>query len=150
MEGATNITLIDRVMSFREIDALYAGSDVVVSLHRSEGFGLAIAEAMCHGLPVIATDWSGNVDFVTAQTGIPVPFRLVAAEDPQGTYHHPDMNWAEADVEAAALALRRLREDRQLASRLGQAGADFAKRFWCADAYANTVCRLLGIPRPLG
>lgn len=150
MEGATNITLIDRIMSFREIDALYAESDVVMSLHRSEGFGLTIAEAMCHGLPVIATDWSGNVDFVTAQTGIPVPFRFVAAEDPQGTYHHPDMNWAEVNVEAAASALRRLREDRQLSSRLGQAGADFAKRSWCADVYANTVCRLLSIPCPLG
>jgi hypothetical protein len=63
--------------------------DVVMSLHRSEGFGLTIAKGIL-GLSVIATNWSGNVDFLTRETGFPVPYRLIPAADPQGSYHFPD------------------------------------------------------------
>jgi glycosyltransferase involved in cell wall biosynthesis len=141
--SARNITLLRVVLPPAKIDALYTESDVVMSLHRSEGFGLILAEAMMRGLPVIATDWSGNVDFVTTKTGIPIPCRLVQAEDPQGTYHHPKMVWADADVGAAAEALRCLRANPNLAQRLGLAGAAFAADEWCAERYGARVrCRL--------
>jgi glycosyltransferase involved in cell wall biosynthesis len=108
-------------------------------LHRSEGFGLTLAEAMSRGLPVVATNWSGNVDFLTPETGIPIPYRLIPAEDPQGTYHHPQMSWAAADIDAAASALRRLRGDPALCSRLGCAAARFAARAWSAEAFTAAV-----------
>ncbi|MBX6330001.1 MAG: glycosyltransferase family 4 protein [Pseudolabrys sp.] len=142
---AHNIVLIDRTMSAGEIEALYHESDIVMSLHRSEGFGLTLAEAMLRGLPVVATNWSGNVDFVNAENGIPIPYRLIAAEDPQGTYHHPGMKWADADVEAAAEALRRLRREPELARTLGEAGAAYAARAWSAQCYAESVRRHLGL-----
>ena len=124
--SAHNIVLINRTMSADEIEALYRESDVVISLHRSEGFGLTLAEAMLRGLPVVATNWSGNVDFVNAENGMPIPYRLIVAEDPQGTYHHPSMMWADANVESAAEVLRRLRCDPKLARTLGEAGAAYA------------------------
>lgn len=142
---AHNIVLIDQTMSAAEIEALYSGSDVVMSLHRAEGFGLTLAEAMLRGLPVVATNWSGNVDFVSAENGIPIPYRLIAADDLQGTYHHPGMMWADADVEAAAAALRRLRSDAKLARTLGEAGAAYAARAWTAQGYAVSVGRHLGL-----
>ncbi len=142
---ARNIVLIDRTMAAGQIEALYRESDVVISLHRSEGFGLTLAEAMLRGLPVVATDWSGNVDFVNAENGIPIPFRLIAAEDPQGIYHHPSTMWADADVEAAAQALRRLRGEPGLAQTLGKAGALYAARAWTAEGYAENVVRHLGL-----
>ncbi len=71
-EASPNITLIDHVMSEADLEALYAKSDVLVSLHRSEGFGLTVAEAMARGLAVISTDWSGTVDFLTPDRGVPV------------------------------------------------------------------------------
>lgn len=142
---AHNIVLIDRTMSAGEIEALYSESDVVMSLHRSEGFGLTLAEAMLRGLPVVATNWSGNVDFVTAENGIPVPYRVIAAEDPQGTYNHPDMHWADSDVDAAAEALRRLRREPELARAFGEAGAAYAAQAWSAQSYAETVRRHLGL-----
>lgn len=142
---ARNIVLIDKTMSATEIERLYQECDVVMSLHRSEGFGLTLAEAMLHGLPVVATDWSGNVDFLNTDNGIPIPYRLVPAEDAQGTYQHPGMMWAEADIEAAAEALRRLRREPQLARRLGKAGAAYAVRVWSAHSYAETVRRHLGL-----
>jgi glycosyltransferase involved in cell wall biosynthesis len=143
--SSQNITLVDHVISEAEVDALYQESDVVLSLHRSEGFGLTIAEGMVRGLPVVATDWSGNVDFLTGETGFPVPYRLVPAIDPQHTYHFPGMSWAEADVDAATDALRRLRTDSGWAVRLGQSAAAFAHQEWSMERYAKLVCSHLGL-----
>jgi glycosyltransferase involved in cell wall biosynthesis len=142
---ADNIVIIDRTMSAEEIATLYESADVVMSLHRSEGFGLTLAEAMLRGLPVVSTDWSGNVDFVTSETGVPIPFRLIPAEDPQGTYHHPGMSWAEADIDAAAQALRQLRANPSLRSTLGLAAAQFGLRTWSDEAYIGKVRHYLGI-----
>ena len=118
---------------------------MLISLHRSEGFGLTLAEAMLRGLPVIATNWSGNVDFLTGDTGIPVPYRLVPAQDPQGTYQHPDLRWADADIDAAAAALRRLRANPALRRALGEAAAAFGVKVWSGAAYAATARRRLGL-----
>jgi glycosyltransferase involved in cell wall biosynthesis len=140
-----NIILITKKLAFSEMEDLYLESDVLLSLHRSEGFGLVIAEAMFRGLPVVATNWSGNVDFVNEGTGFPIPYTLVSAEDPQGTYHHPTMYWAEACVDAAAEALQTLRNDPQLRQRLGQAGAAHAAQAWSIETYAQRVRQLLSV-----
>jgi glycosyltransferase involved in cell wall biosynthesis len=145
VNSADNIVLIDRVMNRQELSALYEESDVVVSLHRSEGFGLTIAEAMLCGIPVVATDWSGNVDFFKPGIGIPVPYHLIPAKDPQGTYHHPDMMWADADVGAAAEALRDLRNDPTLRKELGDAAAKFAANAWGAENYTGMIRQHLGL-----
>lgn len=143
-EGAGNIETINRTFSADELSALYERCDVVISLHRAEGFGLTLAEAMARGLPVVGTAWSGSADFLSDATGVPVSYRLVSACDPQHTYHFPSMSWAEADVEAAASALRRLRADPSGARRLGEAGAAHAAAHWTAPAYARRVRALLG------
>ncbi len=143
--AANNIVVIDKILSGSEMAALYAKADVVMSLHRSEGFGLTLAEAMLRGLPVVATNWSGNVDFLTDKTGIPVPYRMVPAEDQQSTYHHPSMSWAEPDVAEAAGALRRLRDDRALGVTLGRAAEQFALSTWSPEAYATVVHQHLGL-----
>jgi glycosyltransferase involved in cell wall biosynthesis len=108
------------------LDALY---------DRAEGYGLTLAEAMRRGLPLVATNWSGNVDFFSKSVGIPVPWTLVPAEDSQHTYHHPYMRWAEPDLDAAAAALRRLRDEPGLAVQLGAAGAAFAASRWGVAAW---------------
>lgn len=142
---ARNVTLISASLEKSALNALYSEADVLISLHRSEGFGLTLAEAMLRGLPVIATNWSGNVDFLTGDTGIPVPYRLVPAQDPQGTYQHPDLRWADADIDAAAAALRRLRADPALRRTLGEAAAAFGVKAWSGAAYAATAHRRLGL-----
>jgi glycosyltransferase involved in cell wall biosynthesis len=123
--GAANISIHDRVLSRAELQGWLANADAVMSLHRAEGFGLVPAEAMQLGRPVIATRWSGNIDFMTAENSALVDYSLVPAVDPQGTYHHPDQLWAEPDVAHAADWLRRLAADRDLGRRLGErAGHD--------------------------
>jgi glycosyltransferase involved in cell wall biosynthesis len=88
--------------------ALVAAADCMLSLHRSEGYGFAIAEAMALGRAVVATGWSGNMDFMTGPGAFMVPYRLVPAHDPQEIYDIPGASWAEPDIAAAAGLLRAL------------------------------------------
>jgi len=123
IDSAPNIEVKDDGSGGTDVGELYSSADAVLSLHRSEGFGLVLAEAMLHGLAVVATNWSGNVDFLTDKNGMPVSYTLVPAVDPQGTYDHPSSVWAEADIEDAAIKLRALRDDRKLCLTLGRRAA---------------------------
>ncbi|MCP3963839.1 MAG: glycosyltransferase family 4 protein [bacterium] len=109
-EGA-NVELIDGYASREEIAALTALADCYVSLHRSEGFGLTLAESMAHGKPVIATPYSGNADFFDLNSGYPVRYRLVEIEQDEGPYP-AGARWAEPDVDDAARCMREVYERR--------------------------------------
>jgi glycosyltransferase involved in cell wall biosynthesis len=145
LAAAPNIHLINSVMDQVELNHLFAEADVLLSLHRAEGFGLALAEAMRRGIAVIATGWSGNADFLTPEVGVPIPWRLVPAEDPQRTYHMPSLRWADPDLDAAAEALLALRLDPDRRARLGSAAANYAEAHWSGKAYRAKL-RELGVP----
>lgn len=109
---ARNIEIIDAVWSEQELAKLYQRAHALLSLHRSEGFGLTIAEAMLHGCPVVTTAWSGNLDFCTSETAMLVPCELVPFADTDRAYARvKGGRWAEPDVEVAAAHLRTLRRD---------------------------------------
>ena len=76
---ATTSVVIDGYLSAADKEALMAACDCYVSLHRSEGFGLTMAEAMAYGKPVIATAYSGNLAFMTEETSYLVPYQLDCA-----------------------------------------------------------------------
>ena len=84
--------------------------DAYVSLHRSEGFGLTLAEAMFYGKPVIATAYSGNVDFFGVGNGFPVRYELATLDEDAGPYARGS-RWAEPDVVHAAEQMRRVVSD---------------------------------------
>jgi glycosyltransferase involved in cell wall biosynthesis len=117
-----NIRIDTRTLPAADNHALMAACDIVLSLHRSEGFGLVPAEAMLLGIPVVATDWSGNTDFMDAGCAAMVPVRLVPAHDPRGVFMAPGAMWAEPDVAAAAAHLVRLADDPVARRALGRAG----------------------------
>lgn len=144
-----NIEFIEKALSKDEHDQLYAQVDAIISLHRSEGFGLTVAQGMLAGLPVVATDWSGTTDFVDAQTGLPVAYDLVPARDPQGEYDHPQWKWAEARISDAAAKLESLR-DVELRSRIGETARREATKLFSAAAYTGEVERILGDAAPQG
>ena len=106
-----NVRVLDADLSRPDLWALTACADVLLSLHRAEGYGLAIAEAMAVGRPVVATGWSGNMDFMQGPGCHAVPWALVPARDPQGTYDMPEARWADPDLDEAAAALRRIAGD---------------------------------------
>ncbi|MBI0537152.1 glycosyltransferase [Roseomonas sp. KE2513] len=106
-----NVRVIDAALPRNDLWALMASSDALLSLHRAEGFGFAIAEMMELGRPVVATGWSGNTDFMRGPGCHAIGWHLVPARDPQETYDMPATCWAEPDIDEAAAALRRIAAD---------------------------------------
>lgn len=106
---APNIRLETRTFPPNDLHALTAACDIVLSMHRSEGFGLVLAEAMLLGKPVIATGWSGNMTFMDAESAALVDYCLVPAEDPRQVY--AGASWAEPNQATAVAHLRRLADD---------------------------------------
>jgi glycosyltransferase involved in cell wall biosynthesis len=116
-----DITVIDRHVSRAEQMALISHSDCMVSLHRSEGLGLHLMEAMWLDTPVIATRYSGNLEFMTDDNSALVDFELIPVTDRQG-YYPPEAVWADPDLDAAASAMRRMVADEQYRVGLAEAG----------------------------
>ncbi len=108
----------------------FGAPDLYVSLHRSEGFGLTLAEAMLAGVPVLATNWSGNADFMTSDNSMPVRYRLTPVLDPQSKYESVNDVWADADTDHAAELMRRAFEDRDWAARLALRARQEARHLW--------------------
>ncbi|HUR60604.1 MAG TPA: glycosyltransferase family 4 protein [Opitutaceae bacterium] len=106
-----------------DIYALEAACDCFVSLHRSEGFGLAVAECMFLGKPVISTDWSATAEFVSRENGCPVRAPLVTLQQSHGPYAKGS-TWADPDAAHAGEYMRRLFEDRAYATKLGGAARE--------------------------
>lgn len=136
------ILVRDDMLERDDLQALHQCIDVHVSMHRAEGFGLGLAEAMYLGKPVIATAYSGNQEFMTASNSCPVKFRMVPVLD--GQYPHAKgQQWADPDTADAARWMRELHVDRALAARLGaQAAHDIARRF-SAEACAAALSKRL-------
>jgi glycosyltransferase involved in cell wall biosynthesis len=112
--------LITGALSRTEIYELEAACDCYVSLHRAEGFGLAVAECMYLGKPVITTDWSATAEFADRTTALPVPAREVELTEDHGPYRR-GQHWAEPDLDAAAQCMRRVAEDPARCRQIGDA-----------------------------
>ena len=118
-----DIHVIDRYVTAAEKNAMFAGCDCYVSLHRSEGFGNTLAEAMYLGKPVIATGYSGNMEFMTPQNSYPVDFTLRPVGDEAGPYPAAG-EWAEPDVGHAARLMRHVFEDQREAGERGRLASE--------------------------
>ena len=107
------ITFLQEALPYADVLGLYASADVVASLHRSEGLGLLMMEAMSLGTPVLATGYSGNLDFMTADNSMLIDSQMVTVDTPYPGYQHlqgVDV-WAEPDQESAVRAMRALADD---------------------------------------
>ncbi|MCU1430981.1 MAG: glycosyl transferase group 1 [Actinotalea sp.] len=117
-----DVILLEDYLDADARDALVARCDCYVSLHRSEGLGLTIAEAMAWGRPVIATAYSGNVDFMTEENSYLVPWTPTAI--PSGAEPYPaGGTWADPDLTAAAAMMRAVVDDPADAARRGARAA---------------------------
>ena len=142
----TNVRVVSRTMSDAERWALLRAADVVMSLHRAEGYGLVAAEAMSLGKPVIATGYSGNTDYMTSGDSVLVGFDLVEVADPDGVYPAAAGRWAEPDDDEAADALRRLERDPSLRRRLGDAARAAMAAFANEETVGQRMADLVAVP----
>jgi glycosyltransferase involved in cell wall biosynthesis len=135
----SNVILLDQTLSREDTDALLNLCDCYVSLHRSEGFGLTMLEAMSLGKPVIATGYSGNVDFMTPLNSFLVNYRLVSL-DKDYTPYPKDSVWADPDQDHAAELMRSVYRNKKMARDIGrQAQKDVTEKL--SEAAVGAIIR---------
>jgi glycosyltransferase involved in cell wall biosynthesis len=142
--------MIDDDLTPNEMGALVAMSDIYVSLHRSEGFGLGMAEAMFFGKPVVGTAYSGNMEFMSASNSCPIGYRLVEAS-PAELRFNPGAElvyeygqlWAEADIDEASMRLRFLIANADARLRIGVRARQTIVERYGARTVGDTISEIL-------
>ena len=138
--GHGRISVVDETWDSKLVHGLLATSDAYLSLHRAEGFGLTIAEAMLHQTPVVVTAWSGNMDFCSPETAYLVDVKLVPVKTSHPELRNmPNAVWAEPAIDQAIAHLREIRQNRAAAHNRAQNGSKALKRFLAANSYENAL-----------
>ncbi|NWF82399.1 MAG: glycosyltransferase [Bryobacteraceae bacterium] len=140
--SGARITLIDRVMDRGELASLIHHADVILSLHRSEGFGLTLAEAMSVGKTVICTGYSGNMDFTLPGSALLVDYSLVPVGEGNEPYDAAAV-WAEPDVEHAAALLRQAWMEPAMRARIGAEARSRVRRELSPETVGGMMKRRL-------
>jgi hypothetical protein len=141
-----NVKLVDEVWSDLQVAQLYCSSDAYISLHRSEGFGLTLAEAILRELPVIATGWSGNVDFCAQDKVSAVEYILVLFADSDPAYRGvPEALWAEPSIDGAARELKKIRNNPDGAITRARSAKAELLSYLVSHSYASALDDLVGL-----
>jgi GT2 family glycosyltransferase len=141
-----NILFLDKIYTRLEVNAIIANANCFVSLHRSEGFGFGPAEAMALGKVVIATNWSGNVDYMRPDNSICVNYRLITLDDDYGPYKKGQI-WAEPDLDHASRAMRSLSSDPAMTMRLGKKARQTIEEEFSPQAVGKIIRKRLAAIR---
>jgi len=140
---SSQVRVIDHFLSREEMLVLMMASDGYISLHRGEGVGLGMLEAMALGRPVIATSFGGNTDFTRIGTAKLIGYQMVPpAENDQPDYRFVDQ-WPEPDIKAAASAMQELRDQPESAVRLGLAGQAFIHDYLHIDHFREDMEKVM-------
>ena len=144
--------MLDTYIPEADVYGLTAACDVYLSLHRGEGFGLGMAEAMSLGKPVVATNYSANTEFTVEGCAVPVPYKTVQVEnigcDPE--YYKNVKTWPEPDIDYAADALLRLYNNPTWRKEIGDNARLFIKEHFSIDNFrTNMQTFLLGLQSTL-
>jgi hypothetical protein len=134
----TRITIIDKVLATDEMRGLISCCDCYVSLHRAEGLGLGMAEAMYLGKPVIATAYSGNMEFMNEKNSYLIPYRMIPV-DPDDYPNAQGQFWADPDVSAAAASMRSVFESPLDAKVIGQSAANYIRQHHSPEVSGRAV-----------
>lgn len=134
--------MIERWLGREETWGLIAACDLLVALHRSEGFGLILAEAMALGRAVVATGYSGNMDFMNAANSFLVGYELTTLDHEVGPYP-AGARWAEPDIHHAAQLIRSVLENPEHARRVGRRAAADVARNLSVEAISRQISQRL-------
>lgn len=137
-----NIYLVDKTLSRNDTNALISVTDSYVSLHRSEGFGLGLAEADVLGKPVIGTNWSSNTDFMNHNNSCLVDYSLIRLNHDHGPYK-AYQTWADPSVEHASRYMRRLCDDKNFYKEISSKAEEHIKQNYSPAAIGEMIKRRL-------
>lgn len=130
--------IVDTTLDMQEVLDLTGAMDVYLSLHRGEGLGLGMLEAMSLGVPVVATGYGGNMDFMSKTTSFPVPFSL-RRWTPGCGFSKEMGEWAEPDIAKAAGVLRNIFANPTEAEKRAAAGLAFIRDFYSLENFEKDV-----------
>lgn len=131
------IVIISEYLSQSDLYSLVNACDVYLSLHRGEGFGIGIAEAMQLAKPVVVTAYSAPLEFCNEETSILVPFRSITVDDNRLVSKMGPC--ADPDMPAAATALQRLYHDPGFAGKIGECGRQFVNHHFSDEAFKASI-----------
>lgn len=134
--------LMDRYLDRDELTGLFHAADAYVSLHRSEGFGLTMAEAMSLGKPTIATNYSGPADFLTPTNSYPIDYELVELTENHGPYQQGNV-WANPNIAQAADAMQHIVAHPEEAACRGAKAASNINQWYSPDTIARKIAQRL-------
>jgi glycosyltransferase involved in cell wall biosynthesis len=134
----SSIILIERYLDRPDLNALFNVADSYISLHRSEGFGLTLAESMYLGKPVIGTGWSSTADFMDPWNSFPVRYRLIQLEQDYGPYKKGQW-WADPDIDDAAETMLRVVNDPEEAQRRAARGKELMRTAYSPQAIGARI-----------
>ncbi len=140
--------IIDKSLSNRDMKGLINSCDCYVSLHRAEGFGMGMAEAMKMGKAVIATNYSGNTDFTRPDTACVVDYKLIPIKPDEYVYYEKGQVWADPNIEHAAQYMKTLYEDSVFYQKIATAGKKFIDSNYNHQIIGERFCsrlKLLGL-----
>ncbi len=144
--SADRLIIIDKILTDNEMKNLVRCCDCFVSLHRSEGYGRGLAEAMFLGKPVVATGYSGNLDFMDETNSCLVRYSLIDVEEGQYPYAKGQV-WAEPDIDHAVYYMLKLLDDRGYGRKLGEIASRHIRTYFSYRAiglrYKNRLEEIL-------
>ena len=138
LDGYTNVYLIEETLSRDEVNSLTKCVDVVVSLHRAEGFGLVLAEAMLLGTPTVATNWSSNTEFMNENVACMVDYELITIEKDMPPFKAGN-RWADANLDQAAGYMKNLYEDKEYYEMIRKNAKEYAEEKLGMDQAAGRM-----------
>ena len=142
--GVSNkVIFIDEYLTEQDVFNLTNTCDVYISLHRAEGFGLGIAEAMSLGKPVIVTDYSSTKEFCNASNSIPVDYKMVTVNGSENKLYSGAKKWAEPSIDAAAAALEKLYNNPHLAEKIGMAAKKSIRDQYSTSRFRDSILQFL-------
>lgn len=133
------ITLLNESFTRSKMDALFERADAYVSLHRAEGFGRGLAEALLRGKPVIATAYSGSEEICRANTAYLVDFELVPIAPGEYLDDAVGLLWAEPNVDSAAKAMREVVQHPAKARARAQRGRKLVQQQYSVQAIGEQL-----------